>query len=344
MIIGDDSGAPVFKKLTKWWESAKKLDDTYMGPEFYWAFFQMGDFNQVEFSIVKWERWSSWRLQNPTDFNKGAFVGATSALFFYNPHSNDSFNQMKVNYNTFMEKHRISAVPILIIGLYDHTKYNRENTDSIPNLDDHKAFIDINGGRLLLLPDTVIETDARPTLESIYTEFLKILRPDLTETLDIDHNFWYLTLPELRAILLADRKGIKLSPRHPPPVVAGSSSGSISITNAPTLSQAVNNVSGSVASVATPAAVALPSENVAISPQGEAVPISKDITPEEIVELVKKGYKLPAWVVIPRHCPKCFNQKQQSIREVIDKSVVLMQNPMIYGNKFVCGVCGNNWR
>ena len=85
-------------------------------------------------------------------------------------------------------------------------------------------------------------------------------------------------------------------------------------------------------------------KSVAISPEGEVIPISKEITPSEIVELLKKGYKLPAWVVIPRHCSKCFNQNQNSIREIEDKTVVLMEYPRIYGMKYVCGNCGHSWR
>jgi hypothetical protein len=325
IIVGDDAGAPVFQKLKPWWDSAKKLNETYMGPEFYWAFFQLGDFGTVNMTIVKWEVWSTWRLKNPSEFDKGAFVGVTCGLFFFYPENPESFEQMKKSIETFLQKRKSDKNLILCIALYDHNSYNEVTIEDQPFIEEEKGFVDKIGGRILYFPDTIVDEDMRTNLQDMYKFFLQQLNPGLTGELDIDNNFWYLTIPELRAILTAEQKGIKIRSRHAPP-------------------EEIPLVEPEAAEEIPEMAPEPPLENVAISPEGEIVPITEDMTPADIINLVRQGYKLPAWVVIPRHCPKCFNQNQKTIREIEDKSVVLMQNPPIYGTKFYCGNCGNSWR
>ncbi|MFX1279322.1 MAG: hypothetical protein ACFFA3_07885 [Promethearchaeota archaeon] len=43
-----------------------------------------------------------------------------------------------------------------------------------------------------------------------------------------------------------------------------------------------------------------------------------------------------------RKCPSCGDEN--SVHEVIDKSIVLMDYPRIYGKKKYCGKCGYDWR
>ncbi|MFX1574829.1 MAG: hypothetical protein ACFFB0_18995 [Promethearchaeota archaeon] len=43
-----------------------------------------------------------------------------------------------------------------------------------------------------------------------------------------------------------------------------------------------------------------------------------------------------------RKCPSCENEGL--IREVDDKSVILLDYPRIYGKKYYCGACGQEWR
>jgi len=43
-------------------------------------------------------------------------------------------------------------------------------------------------------------------------------------------------------------------------------------------------------------------------------------------------------------CPKCDNIKSYMIREIEDRTRVINDYPIIYGKKFVCGVCGTEWR
>ncbi|WP_457556840.1 hypothetical protein [Candidatus Harpocratesius sp.] len=43
-------------------------------------------------------------------------------------------------------------------------------------------------------------------------------------------------------------------------------------------------------------------------------------------------------------CPKCGNTNRNLIREVEDRSNIIMDYPVIYGKKWVCGKCGAEWR
>ena len=62
--------------------------------------------------------------------------------------------------------------------------------------------------------------------------------------------------------------------------------------------------------------------------------------PESKIKKILKEIRLG----IRRQCPKCFNNERNKIREVVDKAHIIMENPNVYGFKFVCGMCGNEWK
>ena len=43
-----------------------------------------------------------------------------------------------------------------------------------------------------------------------------------------------------------------------------------------------------------------------------------------------------------RKCPSCENEGL--IHEIVDKSIILLDYPRIYGKKYRCGTCGQEWR
>ncbi|MHA1933024.1 MAG: hypothetical protein ACW96X_10810 [Promethearchaeota archaeon] len=47
---------------------------------------------------------------------------------------------------------------------------------------------------------------------------------------------------------------------------------------------------------------------------------------------------------VRRKCPTCFNTNKKFIRELDDKSNILMQYPRIYGKMYKCGLCTTTWR
>ncbi len=312
IIIGDDPGAEVFKNLSQYWVAAKELDENYFGPEFYWGFYQLGDFDNIDVSICKFELASTWRLKrNCDDFNKGSFIGVTAGIFFFDPESEGSYEQMKRSLNTFFEKRSARVAPFIVIAL--------KATPSSAITEDQRLFIESNQGKVFEAFQTTQVQNPGELADYAFELILKELQPALVENLNIDRNFWRLELTELKKILFAEKRGIKMTPRHlrkrPTPETEKEGEKIVSRTQ----------------------------EMVAISPSGEMLTITKQLTESEIMELVKQGYQLPEWIVVPRHCPKCFNQNQRMIREVTDKTIVLMQNPPIYGTKYVCGNCGHSW-
>jgi hypothetical protein len=321
------------------WESAKKLDETYMGPEYFWGFFQLGDFDKVDYTIVKWEIWSSWRIKAPTELDKGAFVGSTCGLFFYWPDKEDSVTQMKECVNLYLTKRKSNLSPIIVVGIFDHKKFAAGSLETQAHMKEQKEFIESKKGILLNLSDEIISSDFNTHIRGIYIKFMYLLRPDLCKILDIENNFWYLGLEELRDILMKEKKGIYIIPRHAPPPPPEP----VRAEMPERVKEAEKPVEFQERKLRLEDLTDEERKYVAIGPDGDIIPLESTVTQEVIMDLVKKGYKLPPWVVIPRHCPKCFNQNQKTIHEIMDKTIVLMLNPPIYGKKFVCGNCSKEF-
>jgi len=47
---------------------------------------------------------------------------------------------------------------------------------------------------------------------------------------------------------------------------------------------------------------------------------------------------------VRRKCPTCLNTNKKFIRELTDKSNIIMHYPRIYGKKFKCGICRTEWK
>ncbi len=47
---------------------------------------------------------------------------------------------------------------------------------------------------------------------------------------------------------------------------------------------------------------------------------------------------------VRRACPKCGNKIHSQIREIVDKTYLISTYPKLYGKKFQCGMCGEEWR
>jgi len=43
-------------------------------------------------------------------------------------------------------------------------------------------------------------------------------------------------------------------------------------------------------------------------------------------------------------CPACGNSDKYMIREVEDREKIILDYPVIYGKKYICGRCGAHWR
>ncbi len=237
--------------------------------------------------------------------------------------------------NVYFEKRKSKIAPFFVIAL------SELGHSAIPS--EQQLFIESNGGKILPLAEEVIGKDVRPLLNKIFKIFMQELDPERCRQLDIQNNYWALTLEELQKILHDDKNGIKIRPRHAPPIVALKPPKPSAQEPAPEI-EIPHAKPGFESRKLTEADLSEEDrKHIAITPSGEIIPLDTDISQAEIVEMVSKGYKLPAWIVVPRHCPKCLNQKQNMIREVIDRENILMQYPTIYGKKYVCGNCGTTW-
>ncbi len=53
---------------------------------------------------------------------------------------------------------------------------------------------------------------------------------------------------------------------------------------------------------------------------------------------------LGAKTQIRRACPKCGNKIHSQIREIVDKTYIISNYPRLYGKKYQCGMCGEEWK
>ncbi|TKJ21658.1 MAG: hypothetical protein CEE42_13685 [Promethearchaeota archaeon Loki_b31] len=89
----------------------------------------------------------------------------------------------------------------------------------------------------------------------------------------------------------------------------------------------------------------------------------KDVTPDEIkadIAQIKAVSASSASPGIPgrdddsiltvekpegrRRCPKCNTENKMMIHETVDKSNIILDYPRVYGKKYRCGECGQEWR
>jgi hypothetical protein len=45
-----------------------------------------------------------------------------------------------------------------------------------------------------------------------------------------------------------------------------------------------------------------------------------------------------------RRCPRCNCENPLMIHESTDKETIIMDYPRVYGRKYKCGQCGQEWR
>ncbi len=85
----------------------------------------------------------------------------------------------------------------------------------------------------------------------------------------------------------------------------------------------------------TPEPVHVPAPTPELEPTPAPEPTPSPVSSMEI--LVQKGSGRLT-------CPRCGNLNKSMIREVEDRTNILMDYPLIYGKKYVCGECGAEWK
>ena len=90
------------------------------------------------------------------------------------------------------------------------------------------------------------------------------------------------------------------------------------------------------------------------APTNEEIPIIETETPREIIATVTDSFSKPTAPLLPKHsivegtsrrvCPICGNTVKATIQELADKTNIIMSYPKVYGKKYKCGQCGQEWR
>ncbi len=72
--------------------------------------------------------------------------------------------------------------------------------------------------------------------------------------------------------------------------------------------------------------------------------IKKEISAAPVATSSSDGILTIEYTEGRRKCPKCFNENKSMIHESTDKTNIILDYPKMYGKKYKCGECGQEWR
>jgi hypothetical protein len=283
------------------------------------------------FDIIKWKTAFAWKLSSQdseeTLMEKGLFIGSIGGIFFIliDENIDDNFNKLADMMDNFIEKTQHS--PFLVYGIIENKQKAVElktNPDMLKNLADVKKWVAQHGGEFRL-------------------ENLKEIRMNLTYLIN-EYSYFILTKTKANS----NYPNLQLGEVHflDHEDIAALKEIEIALTAQAKAGETVDNLLSQL--FFSQLKLSKFQEEVYVPP----VEIQEEV--ESDVESVKEVIKPPPSKIkvileeirrgIRRQCPKCFNNDRNSIREVIDKTHIIMENPNIYGFKFICGQCGHEWR
>jgi hypothetical protein len=353
MLFGDPEGAEVLNIFKKLFNAQKELDDKYHGPQYYWAFSQLGQLGQQNLSLVRWEIWSSWKEDDKLEPLIPGYVGASCALFVYFIDLPETWNTTKIQIDRFFERQKKEMPVSLVVGLYNSTKYSKKQLIERPDIKEQMDYIKKKRGDILFVPDKFAETQNFEQLfNGFCTYFISKLDPKLAGDFNLMKEMKYLDLHNVQHLLIAEKRGWNQARLddylHPKKIEGPGETWEIPAKSTVTTTQDVKSETPTEAPPAVQPVVVedgkILGTHEVVSPEGEKITVS-DLTEAKLVELDMQGYQIPEVLraVIPRHCPKCGNYNQRMIFERTDKNLILLDYPRIYGLKCVCGNCGNEW-
>ncbi|MFX1411219.1 MAG: hypothetical protein ACFFA6_12790 [Promethearchaeota archaeon] len=248
---------------------------------------------------------------------KGLFIGAIGGIFFIKIDEDigDNFIHLADMMDAFIEK-TSSEAPFLVYGLIEDQKKITElktNEEMLKNLADVKKWVAQHRGEFKLENLKEMKMNL-PYLVREFTHFLLTKIESKTHYIDLQlgevHFLDYhdiSTLKEIEATLAEEAK-------------------------------AGENIDYLLSELFFKYLKMPEFQEEAITKAIEVSKVSKPVPSKikVILEEIKKGLR--------RQCPKCFNNDRNKIREVIDRENIIMENPNIYGFKYVCGLCGTEWR
>jgi len=285
-------------------------------------------YRNKSFDIIKWKTSFAWKItsREPEELlmEKALFIGAVAGVFFIliDEAIDDNFNKLADIMDVFTEKTQKKA-PFLVYGIIENKQKIVElknNPEMLKNLADVKKWVAQNGGHFRL--ENLNEVRMNLTyLINDYSHFI------LTK-IQAKTNYPNLQLGEVHFLDHEDLAALKEI--------------EAALTTQAKAGETVDNLLSQLFFTQ----LRKPEFQEEIYPlqaeiQEEVVLEEEEIKPppskiKVILEEIRRG--------IRRQCPKCFNKDRNMIREVLDKTHIIMENPNIYGFKFICGQCGHEWR
>lgn len=358
LLLADPEGAEVLNIFKKMFAAQKDLDDKYRGPNYYWAFHQLGKLGEIRLTLVRWEIWSAWKEEDKLEPLIPGYVGASCGLFVYFIDMPETWNVVKTQIDRFFERQKKDLPVSLVVGLYNSDKYTKKTLTERDDIKEQMEYIKKKRGDLLFVPDKFAEEQNFEQLfNGFCMYFINKLDPKLASDFNLSKDTKLLNLINVQHLLIAERRGWNQDRLdeylHPKKVEGPGETWEIPVKPsepAPPVETAKEEASPETTAPAQPTTPVVVQDgkilgtHEVISPEGEKVVVS-DLTEAKLVELDMQGYQIPEVLraIIPRHCPKCGNYNQRMIFERTDKNLILLDYPRIYGLKTVCGNCGNEW-
>jgi hypothetical protein len=250
---------------------------------------------------------------------KGLFIGVSGGVFFIkiDEEIGDNFIHLADIMDTFIEKtHMEHHAPFIVYGVIEDQKKIAElktNEEMLKNLADVKKWVAQHRGEFKLENLTEIKINL-PYLVRDFTHFI------LTK-LKSKTNYSNLQLGEVHFLDYQDISALKeIEATLTEQAKAGE-----------TVDQLLSELFFKY--------LKMPEFQEEIITKPIEIPEVSKPAPSKIkiiLEEIRKGLR--------RQCPKCFNNDRNKIREVIDRENIIMENPNIYGFKYICGMCGHEFK
>jgi hypothetical protein len=279
----------------------------------------------VVHDVIKWRNSKAWKTHSSGELlmDKASFIGADAGVFFIliDESIDESFTKLADMMDVFIEKTK-SEAPFVVYGLIENKQKIAElktNKDMLKNLADVKKWAGQHRGEFRLENLKEMKMNLMHVINDYCHYALSHLE---TKT-----NYKSLRLGEVHFLDYEDLSSLKdIEAALEEQTAAGQ-----------TVDNLLSNLFFEVLKkdefqeevyVPPPEPEIVEVEETPVKPPPSKI--------KQIIEEIRLG--------IRRQCPKCFNLDRNLIREVVDKTHVIMQNPNIYGFKFICGQCGHEWK
>jgi len=279
------------------------------------------------FDVIKWKtafafRWKEDKLTEDIEIvmDKGLFIGAVGGIFFISidDEIHENFNNLADMMDIFLEKTHKEA-PFVVYGCFkDKEQISRFKSDKemMKHLADVKKWISSHKGEFRL--ENL--TELKANLDYFISEYSHFILTRLTGKTKYPN----LGLGEVHYLDYADLIALKeIESALAEQVKAGET---VDELLAKLFFEILKRKEFQEEKIEKP---------------------KEDITQEEVIELKPSKIKQILEEIrlgIRRMCPSCFNNDRKKIKEIVDREHLIMENPNIYGFKFVCGMCGHEWK